>query len=102
MRARVFDLCTCICARIFTGKKLMVNYYLINLSLKFHKDPSFGCVDIGKIKLTFCNQYFSMYFYNIYQNATFLGCSLIFFIAHALRSDHYRGYYVRIDHLNLL
>ena len=46
---------------------------------KFHADLSFGCVDIGKIKLTFCNQYFSMYFYNIYQNATFLGCLLIFF-----------------------
>ena len=79
--------CPCVHGSLWK-KNMVVNYYLINLSLKFHKDPSFGWVDIGKIKLTFCNQYFSMYFYNIYQNATFLGCSLIFFKGSPCQRGH--------------
>ena len=46
--ARMFLLC----ARgyeIFTKKHLVVKYFVISLSLKFHKDPSFSCGDICKI-----------------------------------------------------
>ena len=37
-------------AQIFT-----IQYYLMSLSLQFHKDLSFCCVDIYKIILMFCN-----------------------------------------------
>ena len=42
----VFDSCVHLRARIF-----MVNYYLMSSSLRFYKDPNFGCEDVGKIKL---------------------------------------------------
>ena len=35
---------------------VVVNYYFMSLSFKFHNDPNLGCEDIGKIKMTFCNQ----------------------------------------------
>ena len=38
------------------------HYLYKNLSLKFHKDPSFSCGDICKTILTFKNHQFSMYF----------------------------------------
>ena len=44
------------CAEIFMNVFDVVNYYFMTLSRKFHKDPSFDCGNIGKIKLTFCNQ----------------------------------------------
>ena len=50
------------CTRIFTKNYLMILYYLMNISLKFHKDLSFRCGDICKTILTFKNHQFSMYF----------------------------------------
>ena len=37
--------------RIFTKIVLIVHYCVMTLSIKFHKDPSFGCGDIYKIML---------------------------------------------------
>ena len=42
MRARVYAPSARARARIFTKKFLVVSNYLMNLSLKFHKDP---CID---------------------------------------------------------
>ena len=41
------------CARIFIKNYLIIFYYLMNKSLKFHKDRSFRCWDICKTILTF-------------------------------------------------
>ena len=60
--AHVFASCAPMCARIFTKNQLMILYYLTNISLKFHTDPSFHCRDICKTILTFKNHQFSMYF----------------------------------------
>ena len=51
-RADTYASCARICARIFTKNVLVIVYYLIELSLEFHKDRSFGCRDICKTKLT--------------------------------------------------
>ena len=40
---------------------MIILYYLLNISLKFHKDPSFRCGDICKTILSFKNHQFSMY-----------------------------------------
>ena len=55
-RSHIYALCACVCAQIFTiffGISLLsyeLNYlnYLMNLSFKFHNDPSFRCGDICK------------------------------------------------------
>ena len=52
-RAHVYASCARMCARIFTKNMLMIIYYLMNRSLKFHKDRSFCCGDICKTILTF-------------------------------------------------
>ena len=52
-RAHVFASCARVCARIFTKNFLIILYYLINESIKFHKDRSFRCGDICKTILTF-------------------------------------------------
>ena len=52
----------CMCARIFMKNLFLKFYYLININLKFHKDPSFCCEDICKTILTFNSHQFSMYF----------------------------------------
>ena len=67
-RADTYASCARICARIFTKNHLMNLYYLMNISLKFHKDLSFRCGDICKTILTFKNHQFSMnfaYFYSL-------------------------------------
>ena len=48
---RVFASCAraCIFARIFMKIWLVVKYYLMNISFKFHKDPSFHWRDMAKI-----------------------------------------------------
>ena len=51
----------------------------MSLSLKFHKDSSIDWVDVGKMKLTFCNQQFPMYIYNIYKIAKGLESLLLIF-----------------------
>ena len=61
-RAHVYATCGHVCGRIFTKNVLIIFYYLINISLKFHKDPSFRCGDICKTVLTFKSHQFSMYF----------------------------------------
>ena len=61
-RIHVYASCARVCAWIFTKKNLVVLYYLMNLSFKFHKDRSFRCGDICKTILTFKNDQFSMYF----------------------------------------
>ena len=41
--------CARVYARIFTKLLLVVLYYLMNISFKFHKDQSFCCGDIAKL-----------------------------------------------------
>ena len=60
-RADTYASCARICARIFTKNHLMILYYLMKISLKFHNDLSFRCGDICKTILTFKNHQFSMY-----------------------------------------
>ena len=52
-RGHVYASCACVCARIFTIFYLVVHYYLLNFSFKFHKDRSFCCRDICKTILMF-------------------------------------------------
>ena len=61
LRAHVYTLFV-VCARIFTNFCLLILYYLIIISLKFHKDWSFRCGDICKTILTYKIHQFSMYF----------------------------------------
>ena len=61
-RAHVYASCARVCARIFTKNLVIILYYLMNISLKFHKDWSFRCGDICKTILSFKNHQFSMYF----------------------------------------
>ena len=66
VRAPVYASCARICARIFTKILLLILYYLVNISLKFHKDRSFRCGDICKTILSFKNHQFSMHFAYFY------------------------------------
>ena len=52
-RARESASCTGVCARIFMKLIVVVHWYLMSLSIKFHADPSFGCRDICKTIMTF-------------------------------------------------
>ena len=61
-RAHVYTLCAHLCARIFMKFFVIFLHYLMNISLKFHKDRSFCCGDICKTIRTFKNHQFSMYF----------------------------------------
>ena len=61
-RAYVYAWCARVCARIFTKNLLIILYYPMNISFKFHKDRSFCCRDICKTVLTFKSHHFSMYF----------------------------------------
>ena len=61
-RAHVYVSCSRVSARIFTKNYLRILYYLMKISLKFHKNLSFRCGDISKTILTFKNHQFSMYF----------------------------------------
>ena len=69
---------------------MVVKYYPESLSLKFHEDPNFCCGDIGKIKLTFCNQLFSMHFLQHSSKRIFFGMSIDVF--HGLTS--LKGIYI--------
>ena len=60
--AHIYASCVCVCAWIFMKNLLIILYYLMNISLKFHKDPSFRCGDICKTVLTFKGHQFSMHF----------------------------------------
>ena len=53
VRAHFYASCAHMCAWIFTNFFLVYLYYLINLSIKFHKYRSFGSGDISKTILTF-------------------------------------------------
>ena len=60
---RVHIYASCVCGvRIFTKNQQTILYYLMNITLKFHKDPSFRYGDICKTVLTFKSHQFSMYF----------------------------------------
>ena len=61
-RVQIFASCAPLCCRIFTKNQQIILYYLINIGLKFHKDPSFRCGEICKMVLTFKSHQFSMYF----------------------------------------
>ena len=61
-RAHVYASCAPVCAQIFTQTPLMIFHYLMNISLKFHRDLSFRCGNICKTILTFKNHQFSMCF----------------------------------------
>ena len=61
-RAHIFASCARLCTRIFMKNQQIIHYYLMNTSLKFHKDPSFHCRDICKTVLTSKNHKFLMYF----------------------------------------
>ena len=65
-RAHIYASCVRVCAQIFTKNLLIIYYYLMNISLKFYKDPSFLCGDICKTVLTFKRHQFSMYFSYFY------------------------------------
>ena len=52
-RTHVYASCARVYTRIFTIFLLVVHYYLLNLSFKFHKDRSFCCRDICKTILMF-------------------------------------------------
>ena len=52
-RAHFYTSCARVCAWIFTKNHLVILYYLMNISLKFHKDRSFCCGDICKTILMF-------------------------------------------------
>ena len=52
-RAHVYASCARVYARIFTKINLTILYYLMNKSLKFHKDGRLRCRDICKTILTF-------------------------------------------------
>ena len=54
-RDYIYASCVCVCARIFTKNLLIILYYLMNISLKFHKDPSFRCGDICKMVPMYCS-----------------------------------------------
>ena len=61
-RAHVYASCARVCARIFTKNLVIILYYLVNISLKFHKDRSFRCGDICKTILSFENhQFFNVF-----------------------------------------
>ena len=47
-RTYVYVSCSHMSARIFTKNYLMILYYLMNISLKFHEDQSFRRGDICK------------------------------------------------------
>ena len=51
--AHIYASCARIYTRIFTKNYLIFLYYLMNISLKFHKDRIFCCGDICKIILMF-------------------------------------------------
>ena len=61
-RAHFYTSWARVCARIFMKNFLIILYYVMNVSLKFYKDPSFRCGDIFKTVLTFKSHQFSMYF----------------------------------------
>ena len=61
-RVHIFTSYARVCTRIFTKNQQIILYYLMKISLKFHKDPSFRCGDICKTVLTFKSHQFSMYF----------------------------------------
>ena len=61
-RAHVYASCAPVFAQIFTKTLLMILYYLMNISLKFHRDQNFCCGDVSKTILTFKTHQFSMYF----------------------------------------
>ena len=66
--AQIFALCAPVCGRILTKNQQIILYYLMNISLKFYKDPSFHCGDICKMVLTFKSHQFSMYFPYFHSN----------------------------------
>ena len=53
---RVYDSCARIYARIFIKFKTIALKIVFDHHINFHEDPNFRCGDIGKVKLTFCNQ----------------------------------------------
>ena len=60
MAKRIYASCARVCTQIFTKLFLAHLYSLMCLSLKFYKDPSFGCGDIHKTIRMFVS---SLYFY---------------------------------------
>ena len=60
--AHIYASCVCVCAQIFTKNQQIILYFLMNIGLKFHKDPCFCCGDICKMVRTFKSHQFSMYF----------------------------------------
>ena len=52
MRTHIYASCTHVVTWNFTNIVLIVHYYVMTLSFKFGKDPSFWCRDICKIMLS--------------------------------------------------
>ena len=61
-RAHIYASCARLFARIFKKYVVVFCYYLMNVSVKFQKDPSFRCGDICKTIMTFKNNQFSINF----------------------------------------
>ena len=72
VHAHVYASCAQVCVRIVMKNLLIIPYYLMNRSLKFHKDRSFRWRDICKTILTFDNEnyQFLMYFAYFYSFAS--------------------------------
>ena len=71
--ARVYDLYTRICARIFMKFETKAHKIVIDHQMKFHEDLSFCCGDVCKTILVFFNLIFdqfwpigSMFLYHLY------------------------------------
>ena len=51
-----------VCTRIFTKNQQIILYFLMNIGLKFHKDPCFCCGDNCKMVRIFKSHQFSICF----------------------------------------
>ena len=67
-RAHIYASCARLFARIFKKYVVVFCYYLMNVSVKFQKDPSFRCGEICKRVLAFKSHQFSMYFPYFHNN----------------------------------
>ena len=65
--------------QIFTKMFVLVHYCHRNFSFKSNNDPIFCCRDIYKMKISFCNHQFSMYFSHFHRYALqkFFKCRLL-------------------------
>ena len=92
-RAYTYTSCARIFARIFTKNYLMFLYYLMKISIEFHKDLSFRCEDICKTILTFKNHQCSMFKIPlIFFNPSLSGTLKLFSTTITTHQELFRGF----------